>query len=761
MALEIFKLVGSIFVDTDQASRSIQKVDKNVEGVGKTLISGVGTIAKWGTAVIATAGAVSTAAAAAVGALTKSAVENYAEYEQLVGGIETLFGAGGQAIEEYAKSVGKSVEECSEEYEKLMLAQDTMMAQAKSAYKSAGMSMNEYMDTATSFAAALTSSCQSTLEAAEMTDLAISDMSDNANKMGTSMESIKNAYQGFAKQNYTMLDNLKLGYGGTKSEMERLIEDANRLREAQGLNADLTIENYSDVISAIHEVQVEMGIYGTTAKEAATTINGSIGMMKASWKNFLTGMADGKQDFRTLANELVDSAITVVNNVVPRFIETVPRVVKGLEEIVANITPKIVPLINDLLPPLLTGAANLIVEVSRNIPDFLSTLAVALRTSMGSLMDNVLGIFAPSVKENFEKAFTFDFAKYIEDGANRLQKIWDSMIQPIIDFAMEYYNFFKENLDTVFSLYADEFGIMSEFIDLYWTTTVEPILDALKRMLESTFNLVLENMPFMLEQTRKAMDGIKDCWDKIQPAMLTFTKTLQEQVLPAIILVFEKILLPVAEKTIVWLAVFISETLIPTFAGLCEFLSGVFTGDFEMALNGIFEMSNVVLGDILNLFITIFNQAAENVKTSIEKIKSFLDFEWSLPELKMPHFKMDGEFSLTPPSVPTISVDWYKKAMDNPIIMDKPTAFGINSDGQIMAGGEAGREIVSGANTLMSMISEATAKNNQEMLSALYLILQELKEMNEELPERLRDAIDDMALKISNREFARLVKAVN
>lgn len=251
------------------------------------LLSGLGTVARGvGTVAAAGMGALTTAVTAIGGA----AVSVYADYEQLVGGVDTLFGSASGKLQGYAAE----------------------------AYKTCGMSANQYMTQATSFAASLVSSCGGDVaKAAESANTAMGDMADNVNKMGSDMADVQNAYQGFAKQNYTMLDNLKLGYGGTKSEMERLIADANKLRAAQGKTADLTIDSYADVVEAIHTVQSEMGITGTTSKEAATTISGSIGMAKASWENFLTGLGRDDVDFSQLTEQLLTSVGAVAKNIAP------------------------------------------------------------------------------------------------------------------------------------------------------------------------------------------------------------------------------------------------------------------------------------------------------------------------------------------------------------------------------------------------------------------------------------------------------------
>ena len=253
----------------------------------------------------------------------KQAVSSYAEYEQLVGGVETLFKDSSNIVEDYANR----------------------------AYKTAGLSANQYMETVTSFSASLLQSLgQDTEKAANYADQAIIDMSDNANKMGTSMEMIQNAYQGFAKQNYTMLDNLKLGYGGTKTEMERLIADANKVKQANGEMADLSIKSFADVTEAIHIIQTEMGITGTTAEEAEKTISGSVNSMKASWNNLLTAIADDNADMGKAVDEFVNSTITASQNLVPRIRKVVDGIKKMLNSIVNDVFPKIKKAIPELKP---------------------------------------------------------------------------------------------------------------------------------------------------------------------------------------------------------------------------------------------------------------------------------------------------------------------------------------------------------------------------------------------------------------------------
>ena len=359
--LDLFIKIG---VD-DQASSKIEGVAKKASSafskIGSAAVGGMKFAAK-GVAV----------AAGAIATLSTAAVKTYADYEQLVGGVETLFGAGGKSLVEYVNSVGKYSPEISAQYNDLMAAQNKVMADADEAYKTAGLSANDYMKTVTSFAAALNNSLGgNTQKSAEYANMAVVDMADNANKMGSSMESIQNAYQGFAKQNYTMLDNLKLGYGGTKTEMERLLADASKI---SGKKFDLS--SYADVVEAIHTIQDEMGITGTTAKEAETTISGSVNSMKAAWQNWLTGLGNGDADIGKLTENLVESAQTVVSNVMP----VVGQVLTSLESVVTEQAPGIIETglsyILDAAPQLLAMGGQLI-----------SALVSGLLTNLPQIMD--------------------------------------------------------------------------------------------------------------------------------------------------------------------------------------------------------------------------------------------------------------------------------------------------------------------------------------------------------------------------------------
>jgi phage-related protein len=393
----------------------------------------------------------------------KQALDSYANYEQLVGGVETLFKDSANIVEDYANN----------------------------AYKNAGLSANDYMETVTSFSASLLQSLNNdTAKSAEVADMAITDMSDNANKMGTDMSMIQNAYQGFAKQNYTMLDNLKLGYGGTKSEMERLLADAEKI---SGIKYD--ISSFADITQAIHVMQEEMGITGTTAKEAGTTIEGSVNSMKSAWQNLLTDLANGGKNMGSLIENLMTTifgdgtetnlgvfgnVLPVIQNIVSSFADVIPNIVDKLMEhlpylldaaseiimsLVYGITeniPALMPVISDLfgnilqyiiesLPIIINSGVQIILALVQGIGESLPTLIPALVDAVvlivETLIDNIdliidagiqliLGLAdgliealprlidkVPEIIEKLFDAFIRNFPKIVEAGGQLIGKL--------------------------------------------------------------------------------------------------------------------------------------------------------------------------------------------------------------------------------------------------------------------------------------------------------------------------------------------------
>lgn len=353
--------INNAQADCNKTAKEIDNLGKETEEAGKdakdasegfTVFKGV--LANLASSAIKTAIDGMKKLASALVDVGKQAYSSYAEYEQLVGGVETLFGDSANVVQEYAQN----------------------------AYKTAGLSANEYMSTVTSFSASLLQGLNGdTAKSAEIANLAITDMSDNANKMGTSMESIQTAYQGFAKQNYTMLDNLKLGYGGTKTEMLRLVKDAGVVEEAVSSLDDVS---FDQIIEGIHVIQTQMGITGTTAKEASTTIEGSTQSVKASWQNLLVAIADGNADLGGAVRTFSDSVMTMLSNAIPRIKQIVSGMWNALKQMLKQNMPEFANSVLPVIEKIYNGIKNIVTFISKNFKTIVP-IVLSLVTAFTSL----------------------------------------------------------------------------------------------------------------------------------------------------------------------------------------------------------------------------------------------------------------------------------------------------------------------------------------------------------------------------------------
>lgn len=384
--MDVFNLYAKLSLNTDDYEKGVEKAKGGASSLmdvfsgtllGNVVSDGLRNVANGITEIGKTAANM----AVSIG---KASLDSYADYEQLVGGVETLYKDSAGIIENYAKD----------------------------AYKNVGLSANEYMETSTSFAASLVSSLAGdTNAAAEMSNMAISDMADNWNKMGSSVQSVQDAYRGFSKQNYVMLDNLKIGYGGTKTEMERLLADADALNAKQGVYTKYSIDNFSDIVQAIHVVQTEMGITGTTADEAASTIQGSTASVKSAWENLLTGIADPEQNFQGLMDDFVNSFVTAGNNIIPRIKEIVPTLIDGLSELVTQLAPyvsgvimELEPTIEEGLQALFGGLSSVASELQPIVADVFSFFGDAIISGLTSAIENSDFSFLLDIFDNVKTA---------------------------------------------------------------------------------------------------------------------------------------------------------------------------------------------------------------------------------------------------------------------------------------------------------------------------------------------------------------------
>lgn len=701
--MELAKIFLTVAVDgAEKAGAALGQLGNAAVKVGKVAAAGLA------------------AASAAVGALTKTSIENYAEYEQLVGGVETLFKDSSNQLMKYAQD----------------------------AYKTSGMSANEYMTTATSFAASLIQSLGSDTEkAVEIVDMAVVDMADNANKMGTDITLIQNAYQGFAKQNYTMLDNLKLGYGGTKTEMERLLKDAQKLT---GIKYD--IKNLDDVYAAIHAVQVELGIsgisaeeaaalvasgamtaeeafelMGTTAKEASTTIQGSWSMTKAAWSNLVTGLADDTQDFDALMTYFVGSATTLLGNLLPR----IQTIFNSIPDLIRGIAPQLPGIIQSFLPGLLEGALALIVGLAEQLPEIASVLFDAIKDLMNSVMETLFERF-PGLEEKLHSAYEF-ISGIFSPAIETFKETWNKLkeaLQPVIDKVKEYItsgqaaNDGTVLLQTVLTFLAGVF----QTVCLYIQAAIDIIV-------------------WLIETIKKAVEACVEFVTSIPEKFEEFKDNIETTI-----------------TTLVSNALAKWESLKAGFAEKVENIKTNVQEKFQNVKDTIEEKITGAKDKVTEIFTNIkdtieekINNAKDKVEEAIDKIKSLFDIELGFTKIKIPKFSISGFFDGDKGTVPSIGVTWEYFAKGG--VLQKPTIFGMNGMNP-MVGGEAGAEAVAPIDVLQGYVADAVASQNAGLIAILERILNAILAMDENMGGNLREALDGTALTINKREFGRLVRTV-
>lgn len=751
--LELFKLFGSIGLkgveETKKGIKDTTNTAKEESGKIEKAVNKTGEIAsKVGKAAIIGA----TAAATAIGTITKFAIQHYAEYEQLVGGVETLFGAQGLSLKKYAQSIGQTVEQARGKYDQLIQAQTEVMNNAKVAYKTAGMSANDYMNTITSFAAALKQSTANETEAAKVANQTVIDMADNANKMGTNMEDIQNAYQGFSKQNYVMLDNLKIGYGGTKSEMERLLQDAEKLT---GVHYD--INNLSDVYNAIHEIQKNLGITGTTAKEAMKTIDGAMKMTKASWDNLLTGLADPKQAVGPLISEFAKSLGILAKNVTPKIKE----VFNALPNALIQIAPQLMNMIIDLAPSLILAAINLVAGLVGALPGVIAPIFSQLSSLIGSGMIDKIG---QSISSNMPTLISkgldmlLQFSQAILTNLPVLVGMGMKLIFYLVQGLMSALPTLISKVPTIIANLADAFSNSAQTIFAWGVKIIAEIIKGLVMSIPS----LIANIPKIIYAIfavwnainwwnlgKGLINGIKNGITSMGGSLTSTAKNLFESLKNSVSNIFNNI------KKVIESPIFGAKTKVLAIIG--ELQNGVRVG-----FNFIKSHASSVWNGIKNAIMSPMSAAANFVRAIINKIKGFFNFRISWPHIPLPHFNIKPNGwnvgDLLKGKIPSLGIKWYAQAMDNPMVLDAPTIFGM-SNGQMLGAGEAGAEVVAGRDTLMKMINQASNNRADEILDALHRIIALLSD-EDRLHDIIVKALNDgsFVVMLDGREVGRIVR---
>lgn len=729
------------------------KMKSMFSAIGKGALTSVKALAKVSVAAAKIGVVAATVVATGLTAMTKSAVEQYADYEQLVGGVETLFKDSSDKVVEYANN----------------------------AYKTAGLSANDYMDTVTSFSASLLQGLGGNTEkAAEIANTAIVDMSDNANKMGTSMEMIQNAYQGFAKQNYTMLDNLKLGYGGTASEMARLINDSGVLGDTMTVTADnVNSVSFDKMIEAIHVVQTDMGITGTTAKEAATTIQGSIGMMKSAWANLLIGMADPSQDMGVLMNNLVDSVMAVADNLVPRIADTLPRIVTGISSLAQKLAPYIPPLIEQILPSLIQGATSLLSELVNNLPGILETLLPGIGGELGQSISTALNsIFStltsilPSILQLVGPVLT-TLSTLLDLLLPPMMQIIQTILPPLTNLVNMLLppvtQIIQSLLPVLMAILQPIFGLLQPFLDL-----LTPIIDLVMQVVGPLTDLINMILPPLAELLSML---IEEYLNILKPILEWYCKLLSGTLKKAIQLIVTAINNCRESFTAAWRGIKKAWDAAP------EFFSGIWS-----SIKGAFSAVGTWFSDI-------FGKAWAGIKNAFSPMVNFFSSTWQ---------KIKNIFS----KVGTAIADGLKGAVTSAVnaILSKATGIinnfirAINSaisvlnkipkvsisrideldapqlaEGGVLKRGQVGILEGNGAEAVVPLekntgwikkvaedMAEATGgavTGDSESLKVLYKILEIIRHIDDNMYEWILTALTEgVRLKLDGREFGRMVR---
>lgn len=553
-----------------------------VGGIASNITKTMGGAAK--TAAMAMGAAV-TAIGGAVSAIGIQAINGYKEFEQLSGGVAKLFGTAGQSLEEYAASVGKTVDEASGEYAKLSQAEDLVMQNAANAWRTAQMDANTYMETATSFSAALINSLGGdTVKAAEMTDVAMRAISDNFNTFGGDMQNVMNAFQGFAKGQYNMLDNLRLGYSGTQAEMERLIADANEYAASIGMAADLSIDSFADVVQAIELIQEKQGIAGTAQKEALKTIEGSMNATRAAWSNFVTELGKDDADIEAVMGNLV-TALTGENGE-GGLLNNMSKRVAVIGENIAKALPTLVDTVVSAVPTIIAPIANALIGASSEIVSMFWDNLVESITSMAPSLTGGFDLINADLnllQQRIERTNIFgDLLESAQEFASGLAGAFD--VFSVIDSALWGVEQFIQAVDDAMESsstiveFASTLGLT--FLD-FVTNTTESLIAQAPLMFEAAAQFfggfvqeIAEQGPTWIASVVENVSGIVTAIAEAAPALLAAAGTFIGSVLKTILEEGPKWITAILTAAIDLVAALIDSAPL-LLEGAIEFLSGI------------------------------------------------------------------------------------------------------------------------------------------------------------------------------------------
>ena len=715
--------------ESNNLRSTLNNTSKKISELGdkaKVVGSAVGKLGKG----LAIAG---TAAATAVGTMVAKSVSSFADYEQLTGGVDTLFKDSSAAVQKYAND----------------------------AYKTAGLSANSYMETVTNFSASLISSLKGdTAKAADYANSALVDMADNANKMGTNMTDIQNAYQGFAKQNYTMLDNLKLGYGGTQAEMKRLLGDAQKLT---GQKYD--ISSFADITQAIHAIQTQMDITGTTAKEASTTISGSWGSLKAAFENTLVSLTTGGKMFDQSLDALVDSAKTFGQNVIPAItgaLSGVGYLIDGLAPTIGEVIP---PLINDLAPTLANSAASLIsslvnglVQNASQFSNCLNNIVVVAVTGLSAVVPKLL-IATSQIVGNLMQGLSNSMPQIISGAVTLIEGLVDGLVDNVPLLAMgavqlvtSLANGLIENLPRIIDAGVN---LITGIVSASYSMMPQIIQNGMQLVVNLAVGLVraipqlIAALPRITGAIVKGFKSvnwfdlglqlIKSIWEGIKSIGSEMWNGVKEKMSE----LWGGVKNVVSEKLNNIKSAYdahgggLKGATFAAIEGVKEYyrtgydaINQLPGGKLGEVVNAVGEKMEVVkgkfseaFGNVKNTVMTIFenikNGITEKISAAVNKVKEIfgsiadkVSEVWGKIKgiIKAPKIVQKGTVSIAGVStpIPKLGLEWNAKGG----IMTRPTAFGY-ANGKVQMGGEAGAEAILPLRTFWNNLSQYIAESNK------------------------------------------------
>lgn len=759
--MELFKIFGRIALKGQaETEDGLDSVAGKASGVGQALLKGIGTFAKWGAAA-------ATAAATATAALVKSAVTAYSDYEQLVGGVETLFKDSASEVQKYAAN----------------------------AYQTAGKSANEYMETVTGFSASLLQSLDGdTKAAAEKANVAITDMSDNVNKMGTSMESIQNAYQGFAKQNYTMLDNLKLGYGGTKEEMQRLLEDAEKL---SGQKFDLS--SYADIVDAIHVVQTEMGITGTTAKEAATTIHGSVNMTKAAWQNLVVGIADDTQDFDVLVNNFVDSVTTAGENILPR-VEIALKGVGTLVEKLAPVIAKTVPnIVSTTLPSMIKAGTSMI----RALLDGLLKAVPELIPCFKNIVNQLISVIVTNLPMILNAAVTIAGA-IVSGLVEALPDILDAGIELIQSLAQGLTNGIPTILSTAITIVSQLASTLIQNVPQIVQTGIQLLLGLVNGILQAVpqllqelpgiitqvVNNLLSCIPMIIECGIELLTSLVDALPQIIQSIVAVLPQIISSIIEALLSHIDEIIQSGIKLLVALIDALpqIIDTICKALPQIIEAITGALLEHLDDMIYAGVDLFMALITNLAEIKNALASKMPEIIASIVRAIGECLGEMWEAGKRLMN--KLWQGLKEVAPNI----ASWFKDFLHNLFIQDvnvqvdtsslkssatakitnKSTSARKHAKGGVVEKGEIALLEGDGAEAVVPLHqnrmwisrvaqdmknaldygqSSSGSKNDNALLELIYELL-------ERLPDLILEGMESVNMKVDKREFARMVKEV-